>query len=61
MVLQVAVYNHWTGLVDWDWWTDTKNHFTVSNKLWREQKLYVKDLMEQHPVLFFTLPPGNRD
>ena len=26
-----AVYNHWTGLVDWtgglDWWTDTKNHF----------------------------------
>ena len=27
----VAVYNHWTGLVDWtgglDWWTDTKNHF----------------------------------
>ena len=26
-----AVYNHWTGLVDWtgglDWWTDLKNHF----------------------------------
>ena len=29
--LMLAVYNHWTGLVDWtggrDWWTDTKNHF----------------------------------
>ena len=29
--LPKAVYNHWTGLVDWtgglDWWTDTKNHF----------------------------------
>ena len=28
-----AVYNHWTGLVDWtdglDWWTDTKNQFYV--------------------------------
>ena len=27
----LAIYNHWTGLVDWtgglDWWTDTKNHF----------------------------------
>ena len=26
----LAVYNHWTGLVDWtgglDWWTDLKNH-----------------------------------
>ena len=26
-----AIYNHWTGLVDWtgglDWWTDLKNHF----------------------------------
>ena len=31
-----AVYNHWTGLVDWtgglDWWTDTKNHFYASNE-----------------------------
>jgi len=31
-----AIYNHWTGLVDWagglDWWTDTKNHFTDFNK-----------------------------
>ena len=31
MVAATAVYNHWTGLVDWagglDWWTDTKNHF----------------------------------
>ena len=29
--VQMAVYNHWTGLVDWtsglDWWTDIKNHF----------------------------------
>ena len=32
-----AVYNQWTGLVDWtgglDWWTDTKNHFYASNKI----------------------------
>ena len=31
-----AVYNHWTGLVDWtgglDWWTDIKKHFSASNK-----------------------------
>ena len=30
-VSERAVYNHWTGLVDWtgglDWWTDIKNHF----------------------------------
>ena len=29
--IQSAVYNHWTGLVDWtgglDWWTDAKSHF----------------------------------
>ena len=33
----MAVYNHWTGLVDWtgglDWWTDTKNHFYASNEI----------------------------
>ena len=32
----MAVYNHWTGLVDWtgglDWWTDTKNHFYAPNE-----------------------------
>ena len=31
---KTAVYNHWTGLVDWtrglNWWTDTKNHFLHS-------------------------------
>ena len=26
-----------------------------------KQKLQVKDLMEQHPMLFRTLTPGNRD
>jgi len=29
-ILEKAVYNHWTRLVNWtgglDWWTDTKNH-----------------------------------
>ena len=33
----LAIYNHWTGLVDWtgglDWWTDTKNHFYASNEI----------------------------
>ena len=34
-----AVYNHWTGLVDWtgglNWWTDTKNHFYKTyTRLW---------------------------
>ena len=28
---ELAVYNYWTGLVDWtgtlEWWTDIKNHF----------------------------------
>ena len=31
----MAVYNHWTGLVDWtgglDWLTDAKNHFYAFN------------------------------
>ena len=34
---KMAIYNHWTGLVDWtgglDWWTDTKNHFYASNEI----------------------------
>ena len=39
-----AVYNHWTGLVDWtsglDWWTDTKNHFfTLFNKTYSPVEL----------------------
>ena len=33
-----AVYNHWTGLVDWigglDWWTDTKIDFKLPNNFW---------------------------
>ena len=50
----MAVYNHWTGLVDWtgglDWWTDTKNHFFAPNETYSPVGLHDASYLPQNSL-----------